>query len=83
MFETIFNTATVNTAISLTSAILTIIVSFFLGALISLTYMKTCNKGGYSQNFSLTLVLVPAVISIIILLIGSSVREIPLRSCLK
>lgn len=75
MFETIFNTTTVNTSISLTGVLLTILVSFVLGGLISWTYMKTCSKGGYSQSFSLTLVIVPTVIAIIILLIGSNVAR--------
>jgi len=75
MFETIFNTTADSTSISLASAILTIIVSFVMGGLISLTYMKTCNKSGYSRNFSLTLVMVPTVIAVIILLIGSNVAR--------
>jgi hypothetical protein len=75
MLETIFNTATAGTTISLSDSILTIIVSFILGALISLTYMKTSNRGGYSQNFSLTLIIIPIVISIIVLLIGSNVAR--------
>jgi len=75
MFETIFNTTPANTTISLTNVIATILVSFILGGLISLIYMKTANKGTYSQNFSLTLVLVPSVIAIIILLIGSNVAR--------
>lgn len=38
--------------------------------------MKTSNKSrGYSQNFSLTLVIVPTVIAIIVLLIGSNVAR--------
>ncbi len=37
--------------------------------------MKTSNKGGYSQNFSLTLIIVPTVIAIIVLLIGSNVAR--------
>jgi hypothetical protein len=37
--------------------------------------MKTADKKSYTQNFSLTLVLVPALIAIIILLIGSNVAR--------
>lgn len=37
--------------------------------------MKTCSKNGYSQNFSLTLVLIPTVIAVIILLIGSNIAR--------
>ncbi|WP_070000107.1 DUF4956 domain-containing protein [Cellulosilyticum sp. I15G10I2] len=78
MFETILSIDTVNTAASsipLMDALLTIIVSFILGGAISMSYIKTSNKGTYSQNFSLTLILVPTVIAIIILLIGSNVAR--------
>jgi hypothetical protein len=75
MFETILNSAAAGVTLSLSSAILTILVAFILGLLISLTYIKTCNKGGYSQNFSLTLILIPAVIAVIILLIGSNIAR--------
>lgn len=37
--------------------------------------MKTCNKHIYSQNFSLTLVIIPAVVAIIVLLIGSNIAR--------
>ncbi|SEO19084.1 protein of unknown function [Paenibacillus sophorae] len=56
-------------------AVLTLAVSFVLGGLISLTYMKTCNRNGYSQNFALTLVIVPTVVAIIILLIGNNIAR--------
>jgi hypothetical protein len=75
MFESIFSTTTASTSISLTNAILTILISFILGGLISFTYMKTANKSGYSQNFALTLIIVPTVIAIIVLLIGSNIAR--------
>ena len=50
----------------------TIIVSFILGLIIALTYIKTHAKGGYSQNFTHTLIMIPAVIAIIILFVGSN-----------
>lgn len=37
--------------------------------------MKTCNKKGYSQNFSLTLIIITTVIAIIVLLIGSNIAR--------
>lgn len=70
-----FDTAAASSSISLVTALLTIIVSFVLGGVISITYMKTSNEGRYSQSFSLTLVIVPAVIAIIVLLIGSNVAR--------
>ncbi|WP_052220595.1 DUF4956 domain-containing protein [Clostridium homopropionicum] len=79
MFESILNaisnTSTASASISVTNAILTILISFILGGLISFTYMKTCNKHIYSQNFSLTLVIIPAVVAIIVLLIGSNIAR--------
>jgi hypothetical protein len=80
MFESIFSavsdTSAASTSIPLITAMLTIVVSFVLGALISLTYMKTYSKNGaYSQNFSLTLIIIPTVIAIIVLLIGSNVAR--------
>lgn len=75
MLETIFSTTAMDTTISLNNALLTILISFVLGGLISVTYMKTSGKKDYSQNFSLTLVLIPSVIAIIILLIGSNVAR--------
>jgi hypothetical protein len=50
----------------------TIIVSFILGLIIALTYIKTHAKGRYSQNFTHTLIMIPAVIAIIILFVGSN-----------
>lgn len=75
MLQSIFNSTSVDTTISLTNAILTMVISFISGGLISFTYMKTCNKKGYSQNFSLTLILIPIVVAIIVLLIGSNIAR--------
>lgn len=75
MFESILNATTTSTSISLTNSILTILISFILGGLISFTYMKTTSRSGYSQNFALTLIIVPTVIAIIVLLIGSNIAR--------
>lgn len=69
---TSFSTSEVE--LTLTNSILTIVVAILLGGLISLTYMKT-NPTGYSQSFTLTMVLLPAIVSIIILLIGSNIAR--------
>ncbi|QGU96878.1 DUF4956 domain-containing protein [Clostridium bovifaecis] len=75
MSNSIFNTPTASSSIFLGSAALTIAVSFILGGIISFTYMKTSSKRGYSQNFSATLVILPVVIAIIVLLIGSNIAR--------
>lgn len=75
MFDAIFNTSATTTTITFLSAMLTMITAFVLGGLISLTYMKTSNKSSYSQNFALTLIMTPAIVAIIILLIGSNIAR--------
>jgi hypothetical protein len=72
--DAIFNTS-VDSTISLIIAVVTMAVSLLLGILISFTYVKTHTKGQYSQNFTLTLIMIPSIIAIIILLIGSNVAR--------
>lgn len=75
MLDIIFNASVTGTSIDISTAVLTLLISSFLGAIISLSYIKTSNTASYSQNFSHTLILVPTVIAIIILLIGSNVAR--------
>lgn len=63
------------TSISIATALLTIAFSMIIGFIISITYMKTADHGNYTQNFALTLILLPMIISLIILLIGSNVAR--------
>ncbi|MFZ5985565.1 MAG: DUF4956 domain-containing protein [Bacillota bacterium] len=74
MFDAIFNT-TGDTTLFLGDTIRTILTAFALGLLISFTYIKTHSKGQYSQNFTLTLVMIPSIIAIIILLVGSNIAR--------
>lgn len=46
-----------------------------LGLIISFTYIKTFTKGHYAQSFVLTLIMMPCVVSVIILLIGSNIAS--------
>lgn len=62
-------------AVSITEALLTIFLTIILGIAISFTYRLTTDTSDYSENFFLTLILIPAVISVIILLIGSNVAR--------
>ena len=74
MLDTILS-YTSETPVTLVMAIAAIFVSFGSGLIISLTYMKTHEKVQHSQNFSLTIVLLPAIIAIIIMLIGSDIAK--------
>lgn len=74
MLEEFLTTFMTGSEVTLTSALLTITVSFVMGIMISLTYMRT-SGGAYSQNFALTMVLLPAIVAIIILMIGSNIAR--------
>lgn len=64
-----------DTTLTIGSALLTFAAAVALGILISFTYMKTYRKGSYSQSFVLTVMMLPAIIAIIILLVGSNVAR--------
>lgn len=74
MLESIFGMTATPAELTLIDALLTILISVVLGGMISFTYMKT-NRDGYSRNFTLTMMLLPAVVAIIILLIGNNIAR--------
>lgn len=74
--ESIFGSSTASdAALPLSHALITVLVSVLLGGMISLTYMKTSSRSGYSPNFTLTMMLLPAIVAVIILLIGSNIAR--------
>lgn len=73
MIDSIFAQVTAGTELTLMNALLTIITAIVLGALISVTYMKT--QTNYTQNFTLTMIVLPVIVAIIILLIGSNIAR--------
>jgi hypothetical protein len=75
MFESIFDTTMTDTSISVINLLVALGAALALGLIISLVYMKTHKSKTPSQGFSLTLVVLPAVITVIILLIGNSVAR--------
>ncbi|MDR3278220.1 MAG: DUF4956 domain-containing protein [Oscillospiraceae bacterium] len=75
MFETIFTGATSETALTFPGLLAALGTAFIIGLLISFVYMKTHKTRTPSQSFALTLVLLPAVITVIILLVGNNVAR--------
>lgn len=59
--------------ISLSQILITIFATVVLGLMIGYTYKATTDTGNYSQGLFHTLVMVPVLISLIILLIGSNI----------
>ncbi|WP_195430563.1 DUF4956 domain-containing protein [Clostridium sp. D46t1_190503_E9] len=74
MLETII-TSTNGESFTLFNALFIIISSIVLGLIISLAYMKTHKKEGYSTGFTITLIMLPVIIAIIILLVGNNVAR--------
>lgn len=75
MFDSIFDAVTTDTSFTIQNLLLSMGVALALGILISVVYMKTHKTHTPSQSFALTLVILPAIITIIILLVGNSVAR--------
>ncbi|WP_138493643.1 DUF4956 domain-containing protein [Paenibacillus pinistramenti] len=73
MIDSIFNSYAANADLTLSQALLTFVAALLVGAVISLTYMKTQNT--YTQSFALTMMVLPTIVAVIILLIGSNVAR--------
>ena len=74
MLETIIE-STNGESFTLINALIVIGASILLGFVISLAYMYTHKKDGYAPGFTLTLIMLPVIISIIILLVGNNVAR--------
>ena len=74
MLETII-LSTNGESFTLINALLVIMSSIILGLIISLVYIKTNTKMGYNTGFSITLIMLTVIISIIILLVGNNVAR--------
>lgn len=74
VIETIDPTAATQTASSVTASsfMLCIITSIILGFLISVIYMVSHKKEGYSQSYVLTMIMLPPVVALILLLINTT-----------
>lgn len=69
------SSSTTGTATSAGKLILTLGVALILGLLVSIVHMKTSRNRISSQSFTLTLVMLPAVISVIIMLVGTNIAS--------
>jgi hypothetical protein len=74
MLASIFD-GTTGTLASIPNLLLAIFTAAAIGLLISAVYIKTHKTHSPSRSFSLTLVVLPAVITVIILLVGNNVAR--------
>lgn len=76
MLDSIFQTTTTEVMhIDTKEAIISIIVALALGMFISLIYIFSDRTKRVSANFALTLVILPAIVAVVMMLIGSNVAR--------
>jgi len=75
MLDSLFTATTETITISPLNLLIALAAAIVFGLLVSVVYMKTHETKSPSQGFAITLVVLPAVIAIIILLIGNSVAR--------
>ena len=73
----IFNNILVNVSeeITVLSAVITMIVSVIMGAVIAFTYYKTQKDEFYQRSMAITLLMLPVILSVIIIFIGSNIAR--------
>lgn len=76
MLDSIFTvTDGIDTALSLPNLLITLVTALIAGFAISFTYMKTHRDKTPSQSFAWTLVILPAIITIIIFFVGNNIAK--------
>jgi hypothetical protein len=75
MFDSIFVTETTNPGLTAVNLLISMGTSIVLGLIISFVYMKTHKTKTPSPGFAVALVVLPAIIAVIILLVGNSVAR--------
>ncbi len=74
MLDTLFSN-TVAESLTFSSTLFVILSALALGLGISLVYIFTHKKEGYPKSFTITLIMLPAIIAMIILLVGNNVAR--------
>jgi len=74
MLESLFASSVTET-LTIGTTLSVIFASLLIGLFISLVYIKTRGKDGYSPGFTITLIMLPAIIAIIILLVGNNIAR--------
>ncbi len=75
MLESIFASSASGSSLTLPGMLSALGAALILGLVISLAYIRTHKEEGYSTGFTITLIMLPAIISIIIMLIGNNVAR--------
>lgn len=74
MLDTLFSNS-ISESLTFTTTVLIILSALVLGLGISLVYIHTHKKEKYNTSFTITLIMLPAIIAMIILLVGNNVAR--------
>lgn len=75
MLDSIFAASSAAETLNLGTALAVIFSSLLLGLLVSVVYIKNQREQGYSGTFAVTLIMLPAIIALIIMLVGNNVAR--------
>ncbi len=75
--DTLFNEILTNVSdeITLLSSLMTMITAMIFGSVIAFTYYKTQDEEYYQRSFGVTLFMLPVILSVIVLFIGSNIAR--------
>lgn len=73
----LFNTVLTNLSEEITplSSVITMVIALILGGVIAFTYRKTQDEAMYQRSLAITLVMLPIILSVIILFVGSNIAR--------
>lgn len=70
-----FASATSAVDMSIELAVVTMLSALLLGAIIAITYYITQNEDTYQRSFAITLIMLPVILSVIIIFVGSNIAR--------
>lgn len=75
--DTLFNSILTNTSseITIIGAAVTMLIGLIFGGIIAFTYYKTQNETLYQRSMAVTLLMLPVILSVIIVFIGSNIAR--------
>ncbi|MEE1012856.1 MAG: DUF4956 domain-containing protein [Clostridia bacterium] len=75
--DTLFNNLLAHTSdeLSFFSALIAMVTSILLGGIIAFTYHKTQEEESFQRSMAITLVMLPMILSVIILFVGSNIAR--------
>jgi len=75
MFESIIGSTTADGVVYIKASLICVVASLIMGILVAATYVISMRKKRTSEHFALALILVPAIVTAVILMVGSNVAR--------